>query len=81
MTRKVEVEGEGVGAQFLHESLLESSDLSVAGGRVHLLVGQGQLLLEAEPHGLVLLPAIAEGAHQLGKDLKTKTKIILNRLN
>ena len=39
--------------------------------RVDLLVGQGQLLLEVEAHGLVLLLPVAEGTDQLGVDLST----------
>lgn len=37
--------------------------------RVDLLVSQGQLLLEVEAHGLVLLLAVPERADQLGVDL------------
>jgi hypothetical protein len=39
------------------------------GRRVHLIVGEGQLLLEVEAHRLILLLAVPEGADQLGVDL------------
>ena len=36
--------------------------------REDLLGGEEQILLEGEPHHLLLLPAVAEGAEELGPD-------------
>ncbi len=45
--------------------------------RVDLLVRQGQLLLEVQPHRLVLLLAIAERADQLSVNLLKIKKILI----
>ena len=36
----------------------------------NLLICKGELFFETESHGLFILFAISEGAHQLGKNLK-----------
>ena len=66
-----EVEGEGVGAltQLLDEARLELGLLRrVLLWGVDLDPVQHQLLLEAEAHHLLLLPAVPEGDHQLCED-------------
>ena len=54
---KLEVEREGVLAQLGHQPLLEPGGLWLLLGGKELDLAQHELLLEAQPHGLVVLDA------------------------
>lgn len=64
------LEGEWVRvrSELLHESLLQLGSLDVL-GRINLLGGKEQVLLEVQSHDLVLLATIPEAAHQLSEHL------------
>jgi hypothetical protein len=66
---QLEGEGEGVGAQFLQQALLQLGRVGLALDLgVDLLGAQVEILLEVEAHDLVLFTTITEGAHDLTKD-------------
>lgn len=55
-------------SELLYESLLQLGRLDVL-GRINLLGGKEQVLLEVQSHDLVLLATIPEAAHQLSEHL------------
>ena len=67
--REVETEGEGSLAELLDQPGLELGLLVLLLlWRVDLHSVKDELLLEGETQGLVLLPAVSEGDHQLDED-------------
>jgi len=66
---QLEGEGEGVGAQFLQQAILQLGVVGLALGLgVDLLGAQVEILLEVEAHDLILFTTITEGAHDLTED-------------
>lgn len=80
--RQLESEGEGVGAQFLQQALLQlgRAGFALVLG-VDLLGAQVKVLLEVEAHDLILFSSITEGAHDLTKDLPAAVQVLLVQEN